>query len=121
MRPVDAMSHVTTRLGAPQATVSARKHRNDESRDAQSWAVQRFDARTVVPGANRKRGRFGVLAIVAWRGNVQRFRGGLAFKAHRRLYHSTLGSRVIKKKKEEGRTWLVVGPQPVPRATSGAP
>ena len=26
------------------------------------------------------------------------FRGGLAFKAHRLLYHSTLGLRVIKKK-----------------------
>ena len=32
--------------------------------------------------------------------NVQRFRGGLVFKAHRLLYHSTLGSRVIKKKKK---------------------
>ena len=32
---------------------------------------------------------------------VQRFRGGLVFKAHRLLYHSTLGLRVIKKKKEE--------------------
>jgi len=31
--------------------------------------------------------------------NVQRFRGGLVFKAHRLLYHSTLGLRVIKKKK----------------------
>jgi len=30
---------------------------------------------------------------------VQRFRGGLIFKAHRLLYHSTLGWRVIKKKK----------------------
>ena len=30
--------------------------------------------------------------------NVQRFRGGLVFKAHRRLYHSLLGLRVIKKK-----------------------
>jgi len=29
---------------------------------------------------------------------VQRFRGGLVFKVHRRLYHSTLGLRVIKKK-----------------------
>jgi hypothetical protein len=29
---------------------------------------------------------------------VERFRGGLAFKARRWLYHSTLGSRVIKKK-----------------------
>ena len=32
--------------------------------------------------------------------NVERFRGGLVFKAHRLLYHSTLGSRVIKKKKK---------------------
>ena len=32
--------------------------------------------------------------------NVQRFRGGLAFKAHRLLYHATLGLRVIKKKKK---------------------
>ena len=30
-----------------------------------------------------------------------RSRGGLVFKADRWLYHSTLGSRVIKKKKEE--------------------
>ena len=34
------------------------------------------------------------------RRNVHRFRGGLVFKAHRRVYHSTLGSRVIKKKKK---------------------
>ena len=31
--------------------------------------------------------------------NVKRFRGGLVFKAHRLLYHSTLGSRVTKKKR----------------------
>jgi len=30
------------------------------------------------------------------------FRGGLVFKAHRWLYHSTLGSRVMKKKKKAG-------------------
>jgi len=29
---------------------------------------------------------------------ANRFRGGLVFKAHRWLYHSILGSRVIKKK-----------------------
>jgi len=28
---------------------------------------------------------------------MKRFRGGLVFKAHRWLYHSTLGSRVIQK------------------------
>jgi len=31
-----------------------------------------------------------------------RFRGGLVFKAHRLVYHSTLGSREIKKKKKCG-------------------
>ena len=30
---------------------------------------------------------------------MNRFRGGLVFKAHRLVYHSTLGLRVIKKKK----------------------
>ena len=33
--------------------------------------------------------------------NVQRFRGGLVFKAHRLLYQSTLGLRVTKKKKKK--------------------
>jgi len=32
---------------------------------------------------------------------VQQFRGRLVFKAHRLLYHSTLGLRVIKKKKRD--------------------
>jgi len=31
---------------------------------------------------------------------TSRFRGGLVFKAHRLLYHSILGWRVIKKKKK---------------------
>ena len=30
---------------------------------------------------------------------MKRFRGGLVFKAHRLLYHSTLGLRVIKKRR----------------------
>jgi len=33
--------------------------------------------------------------------NVQRFRGGLVFQAHRLLYHSTLGLKVMKKKEEK--------------------
>jgi len=33
---------------------------------------------------------------------VNRFRGGLVFKARRLVYHSTLGLRVIKKKKIHG-------------------
>ena len=41
--------------------------------------------------------------------NVQRFRGGLVFKAHRLLYQSTLGLRVIKKKKSRSAL-----PSPVP-------
>ena len=39
---------------------------------------------------------------------MKRFRGGLVFKAHRWLYHSTLGSRVIKKKKAPPRIEEVV-------------
>ena len=34
--------------------------------------------------------------------NVQRFRGGLVFKAHRLLYNPTLGLRVITKKRRVG-------------------
>ena len=33
---------------------------------------------------------------------MKRFREGLVFKAHRLLYHSTLGLRVIQKKKNAG-------------------
>ena len=32
---------------------------------------------------------------------VKRFRGGLGLKAHRRLYHSTLGLRAIKKREKK--------------------
>jgi len=35
------------------------------------------------------------------RRNVKRFRGGLVFKARRHLCHSTLGLRVIKKKRKD--------------------
>ena len=68
---------------------------------------------TVVPSKSRSRGSWGWPASplscrrLPARGNaiseqllyinVQRFRGGLVFKAHRRLYHSTLGLRVINK------------------------
>jgi len=39
-----------------------------------------------------------------------RFRGGLVFKAHILLYHSTLGWRVIKKKKKKQR-FLIDAPR----------
>ena len=39
---------------------------------------------------------------------MKRFRGGLVFKAHRLVYHSTLCSRVIKKKKRDGDLIAVV-------------
>ena len=42
--------------------------------------------------------RFSIEEQLLYR-DVQRFRGGLVFKAHRRLNHSTLGLRVIKKKR----------------------
>ena len=38
---------------------------------------------------------------------MKRFRGGLVVKAHRLVYHSTVGLRVIKKKEVCG-LWFVV-------------
>jgi hypothetical protein len=43
------------------------------------------------------------------RGNVERFRGGLVFKVHRLLCHSTPGPRVIKNNKKKKHR---AGPQP---------
>ena len=37
--------------------------------------------------------------------NAERFRGGLVCKAHRLLHHSTLGSRVVKKKRRKCCPW----------------
>ena len=39
---------------------------------------------------------------------MQRFRDGLVFKAHRLVYHSTLGLRVMKKKKELEPTFAIL-------------
>jgi len=41
---------------------------------------------------------------------VKRFRRGLVFEAHRLLYHSTVGVRVIKKKKKKVSTCLAGSP-----------
>ena len=50
--------------------------------------------------------------------NVTRFRGGLGLKAHRPVCHSTLGLRVInKKKKKAGTDPSNVGEQITQRAT----
>ena len=51
-------------------------------------------------GAIRLKTQFSIQEKLLRR-NVKRFRGGLVFKAHRLLYHSTLGSRVTKKKKKK--------------------
>ena len=51
--------------------------------------------------------------------NVQRFRGGLVFMAHSRLYHTTLGLIVIQKKKtyfgvwRSFGLWMPTGPDPL--------
>jgi len=44
---------------------------------------------------------YGVVPIQGWHGRLcPSIAGGLVFKAHRLLYHSTLGLRAIKKKKK---------------------
>ena len=49
--------------------------------------------------------------------NEQRSRGGFVFKAHRLLYHSTLGVRVILKKRRS----LDPGPETGPGFASALP
>jgi len=53
------------------------------------------------------------------RKNVERFQGGLVFKAHRRLYHSTLGLRVMKKQEEKIQANVLKAPARSPRPTRG--
>ena len=53
--------------------------------------------------------------------NVQRFRGGLVFKAHRLLYHSTLGLRVIKKSRRNVAHTRQTGPASGPGVQLKAP
>ena len=48
------------------------------------------------------------------RRTVKRFRGGFVFKAHRLLYHSTLGSIVMKKKKKKWNVHREPGPESGP-------
>ena len=82
----------------------------------------------VGPNVNREAGGtkvdFGITQLL--RRNVRRFQGGLVFKADRLLYHSTLGSRVTKKKGEEQEEapesraeYLEGDPQPVGPARLG--
>jgi len=62
-----------------------------------------FAVNSLTQDASKKRWYLG--ARKRWEGekllyrNVQRFRGGLVFKTHRLLYHSTPGLRVINKKR----------------------
>ena len=51
--------------------------------------------------ANRSTGCYPRVAVQLVRRIVTRFREGLVLKAQRPLYHSTLGSRAIKKKKKK--------------------
>ena len=51
----------------------------------------------IVPGSSR----WTVSRSYRWLLSVKRFRGGLVFKAHRLVYHSTLGLRAIKKKRKK--------------------
>ena len=69
-----------------------------------SWAGPRSEA------PNHLAGQFSIqeqlLYII-----VKRFRKGLVCKAHRVVYYSTLGSRVIKKKRRQAPVALGIGPK----------
>jgi len=72
--------------------------------DPRPWKGGAFLLVPVGSAARRRRGPRGrprcfSLSEQLLSRNVKRFRGGLVFKAHRRVYHSTLGLRVIKNKR----------------------
>jgi len=52
-----------------------------------------------VQGVGRGTWAYTVVGVQLLRKNMKRFRGRLVFKAHRLVYHSTLGWKVIQKKK----------------------
>ena len=54
-------------------------------------------------------------------GNVKWFQGGLVSKAHRRMYHSTLGSRVMQKKREKWRNLISIKTKTVECTLWGGP
>ena len=68
--------------------------KREVTRYLHSVAVLQID--TSPPSAHRNSARVWLGRLI--HRNVQRFRGGLVFKAHRLLHHSTLGLRVIKKR-----------------------
>ena len=97
-----ARAHTHTHTHAPAGA---------RSREAQA-GVQRGTLFGHLEVRDRKR-RQAALEVVERRlgpGEDLRFRGGLVFKAHRLLYHSTLGSRVMKKKRRRepgGEGWFI--------------
>ena len=60
---------------------------------AQAEALEGVEVKPCPRPANKS-----IVNAYSWQGNEMRFRVGLVF---RWLYHSTLGSRVVKKKEEE--------------------
>ena len=54
----------------------------------------------------------GIVFRIRWslRRNLKRFRGGLIFKPDRLLHHSTLGLRVMEKKKKVGEAKMLTFP-----------
>jgi hypothetical protein len=65
-------------------------------------------------GIRRRPGRNPFPKKLIWCGsegrrNLKRFRGGLVFKAHRLVYYSTPGRRIVKKKKSSEGRWSAAG------------
>ena len=79
--------------------------RDGEKERDRTWS-RRIPQRAIVPESGAKASAIAGASLISIctakeaHRNVKRFRGGLVFKAQRWWYHSTLGSRVIKKKRE---------------------
>ena len=87
------------RLGVQMRTTQG--ERRIQSRQSQSPLIRPKAVARLQAHAPQRRGAHQGTVVQLLHRNVKRFRGGLVFKAHRWLYPSTLGSRVIKKKKRK--------------------
>ena len=79
--------------------VAARQKAADSKEKGGKLASSRNTGDGVIGGVVEATPLHEVSPIQLLRRNVKRFRGGLVYKAHRLLYHPTLGLRGIKKRR----------------------
>ena len=93
------MTPFTSQVGMDGRKGGGRERRTEESVRI-VFAVVGVDPQSII--------RVGQIPFVDGLVPALRFREGVVFKTHRLVYHSTLGLRVVKKKKKTLSTFVIV-------------